>query len=122
MSFYCIVFFKGLVCFFCRGTLFLFRQLRYSGVRFSIDIGVMKINTLRISAKDLKKTLKSVFELASSRRVVIRRGSKVLLDLPIGVVGVGAVLSPVIFTGITTVFVVASQLEVDVYHDEDEML
>ena len=56
----------------------------------------MHKKTFSVSTKSLKSTLRFILESASAKRLVIRHGQKVLIDLPIGVVGVAALLSPLL--------------------------
>ena len=66
--------------------------------------------TFSVSAKSLKSTVRFILESASAKRLVIRHGQKVLIDLPIGVVGVAALLAPLL-AGISAAFVLFDSMK-----------
>lgn len=75
----------------------------------------MRKQTFSVSPSTLKETFEAIVKAGVARRVVIRNGEKVLLDLPIGIVGIAAVLAPVL-AGLSLAVVLVRQYEIDVYH------
>ncbi len=75
----------------------------------------MRKQTFSASSSTLKSTLKSILEAGIAKRVVIRDGRKVLLDLPIGILGVAALLAPLL-AGLSFAVILVRRYEIDVYH------
>ena len=78
----------------------------------------MQKKTILVSAKSLKSTLLTVLDMATTKRVVIRHQQKVLLDLPVGIVGVAAILAPIL-AGLSAAFIFVRQYEIDVYQTKE---
>ena len=76
----------------------------------------MKKSTIDVSARQLKKIVGSFLSSSSVKRLVIRDGNKVVIDVPLYVVGVGSFLAPFL-AGLSAMVVLFKQYQVDVYHD-----
>ena len=74
----------------------------------------MKKQVISVNGSDLIQTIRDILSSGIARRIVVRNGTKAILDLPLGFIGVGMLLSPLL-AGLSVALVLIRQYEVEIY-------
>ena len=79
----------------------------------------MQKNTFYMTGSEIIGFIQSLVKQVTVRRIVVKSEHRVILDLPVAVLGVGVFLAPML-AGISVMVALMKQCSVDVYDAENE--
>ena len=74
-----------------------------------------------IAGSEVLQCLRDLYKKASVRRVVIRSGRRVILDIPVAATGLALVLAPLL-SGLSLVLALVSHCTIEVYEVDENGL